>query len=309
MKKEILILPILFIALIFRLFYISKTGNPLELFPLILNMVSLFVFWLFLVERFNKNFFLIFSASIFLAVSPWHTYLASEEITINLRLVVFLIIFWLLIKILYAYSKIIFLITLLFTLFILSPINIGQAIYGSIFSNQEIVWSTDEQRREHTDRNFVATVLHNKLTNYTAMALNNYSKHFSGQLLFLDGDLKQEKRVSEVGLIYIFDFFLLISGLISMIKKPQIFLPFLFLLILSPFPSSLIYDPQISLTAYTMVIPLSLISGVGFSSLIEHVLHQRKPFRYILLSFTLVFIIWDILRFLHQINFHLTVLK
>lgn len=309
MKKEILIFPVLFISAIFRLFYISQTGNSLQLLSLILNIVSLFIFWFLLIKRFEGNFFLIFSAVIFLTVSPWHIYLASEGIAVNLMLVVFLIIFWLLIKVIYAYSKIIFLAALSIALFSLSPVNAGQAVYESIFSNREIVWSTEEQRREHTDSNLVAIVLHNKLTNYTAMVLNNYSKHFSGQLLFLDGDVKQEKRISEVGLIHIFDFFLLISGFICMIKKPQIFLPFLFLLILSPFPSSLIYDPQISLTAYTMVIPLSLISGAGLTFLMQYILRLKKPLYYILPVFILVFIIWDILRFLHQINFHLTVLK
>lgn len=301
MKRDFLILPIIIIAASFRWFYLLKLDLSFDISSFVLNLMTIITFYFFLTKTFNSVYMRILPA-VFLAISPWHISLLQQGFLVNLYLSIFLLFFFLITKPLFSKSKALFSFSLILLLFIFSPVNIKQLFYFGI-SNQEIILMTDEQRREHGLQNFVVTTLHNKFSNYTFMVLNNYSNHFSAEILYLRGDRKQNIKPADVGLMYLFDFLFIIFGLIRVWKEPAKFQPYLIWLLLAPLPSSLIYDPFISLTSSTMIVPLTLISALGFSSLIKQISRINGKLGYLFFSVLFVVVLWDISHFLYQLGF------
>lgn len=307
MRKQLLILPILFLSAIIRIYYLIQISKQFDFVSLMLNIASIAVFWIFIQLLFQKKFTLSLFITIFLSISPWHIYLSKEGIKINLMLICLLIIIATLKKFLYHRSKVFYITGLLLSLIILYPLNLMKTIDQGLLRNQEIIWLTHEQRGEHLPTTSIVPILHNKLTNYSSIVLNNYSKHFSFQTLFLDGDHNQSVRVPEMGFMYLFDFIFLFLGLINIFRKLNNYVPVLLWLILAPIPSSLSNSSQISLTSYNMVVPLLIISGVGLNYILKWISISIKNsyIQYTFFSIVFLFIIWDISRFLHQIQSHI----
>lgn len=294
MKRQILILPILTVAVIIRFYFLIKIGEPPVSPVLFLNLASILIFWIFLQTIFSHKFQLIL-LTLFLAFSPWHISFVNADSRINLLLCFFLFCLFPLIKI-YQKSKILFTIMLLIILVILSPFNILRAVNGSVY-HTDIVFAVEEQRREHVEESLISYLLHNKLTNYLYQVLVNYSQHLSLQIIFLEGNI-----VPEIGLMYLFDFVFLSAGLIFIIKKKRGFGWIIIWLFLSPLISSLNKNPQIHTGAYSMIIPLLIVEGLGLTSIVAWS-KRNNLFKFLFLIALLA--IWEISHMLHQIHFHL----
>lgn len=307
MKKRILILPILAVAVIIRFYFLIKINEPVFSVAFLFNLTSILIFWIFLQSIFNMRLQILL-ITLFLSLSPWHILLLKEGSRLNLMIVILLLAFFPLIKI-YQKSRILFTSILFFTLIILSPLNILTAVSNTVY-HTDMVFVVEEQRREHVDDNFTSSLLHNKLTNYLYHALVNYSQHFSLQVLFLEGNI-----IPEVGLMYLFDFLLLSVGLIYMIKEGRRLGWIIIWILLSPLVSSLDKNPQIHTGAYGMIIPLLIIEGLGLTSIIEWSKKNKRSLKFSLRSnysllkifFFLIFLLslWEISHMLHQIHFHL----
>lgn len=295
MKKQILILPILIVAVIIRLYFLIRINEPVVSLALLLNLTSIFIFWIFLQNIFNSRLQMLL-ITLFLSLSPWHLSLLKIGPKINLMIVILLLCLFPLIKI-YQKSRILFTAILLFTLIILSPLNILKAVSNTVY-HTDMVFVVEEQRREHVDDNLISSFLHNKLTNYLYHVLLNYSQHFSLQILFLEGNI-----IPEIGLMYLFDFLFLSVGLVYIIKKGK-GLDWVYIWILiSSLISSLEKNPQIYTGAYSMIFPLLITEGLGLISIIE----WSKKNNLFKIIFFLIFLlsIWEISHMLHQIHFHL----
>lgn len=295
MKKQILILPILAVAVIIRLYFLIRINEPIFSVAFLFNLTSILIFWIFLQSIFNMKLQALL-ITLFLSLSPWHISLLKEGSKINLMIVILLLAFFPLIKI-YQKSKILFTSILLFTLIILSPLNILTAINNTIY-HTDMVFVVEEQRREHVDDNLFSPLLHNKLINYLYHALVNYSRHISLQILFLEGNV-----MPEVGLMYLFDFLFLSVGLIYMIKRGKGLGWIIIWILLSPIISSLDKNPQVYTGAYSMIIPLLIIEGLSLPSIIG----WSKKHNLLKIFFLLIFLLslWEISHMLHQTHFHL----
>lgn len=234
--------------------------------------------------------------ALFLSLSPWHISLLKAGSKLNLMIVILLLCLFPFIKI-YQKSRILFTAILLFTLIVLSPLNILKAVSNNIY-HTDMVFVVEEQRREHVDDNLTSSLLHNKLTNYLYQVLVNYSQHISLQILFLEGNV-----IPEIGLMYLFDFFFLSAGLFYIIKKGK-GLDWVYIWILiSPVISSLEKNPQVYTGAYNMIFPLLIMEGLGLTSIIEW---SKKNFLLKIIIFLIFLLsIWEVFHMFHQIHFHL----
>ncbi len=295
MKKQILILPILAVAIIMRLYFLTRINESAVSLILLFNFSSILIFWIFLQSIFNKRWQILFM-TLLLSLSPWHISLLKTSLNINLMTVILLLCFFPLLKI-YQKSRGLFTIILLLILIILSPFNILKAVNNTIY-HTDMVFVVEEQRREHVDDNLTSSFLHNKLTNYLYQILVNYSQHFSLQILFLEGSI-----MPEAGLMYLFEFLFLSVGLMYIIKKGKSLDWIIIWILLSPLISSLDKNPQIYTGAYSMVFPLLIMEGFGLTSIIERSKKDNLLKTVTILIFLLS--IWEISHMLHQIHFHL----
>lgn len=295
MKKKILILLILTVAVIIRLYFLTRINESIVSLVLLFNLTSILIFWILLQSIFNSKPQTLLIA-LFLSLSPWHISFLKLGPKINLMIVILLLCFFPLVKI-YQKSRMLFTSVLLFTLIILSPLNILRAVSNTIY-HTDMVFVVEEQRREHVDDNLVASLLHNKLTNYLYQVLVNYSQHFSLQILFLEGNI-----IPEVGLMYLFDFLFLSAGLIYIFKKGKEFYWIIIWILLSPLISSLDKNPQIHTNAFSMIFPFLIMEGLGLTSIIEW--SKKSNLFKIIIFLIFLLSIWEISHMIHQIHFHL----
>lgn len=146
---------------------------------------------------------------------------------------------------------------------------------------------------------------HNKLTVYGSTFLTHYFDHFSPKFLFISGDPLGRNKIPEMGQLYIFEIITLFFGIGMVLKKRyENTKIILFWLILAPLASALTYQTPHATRAQNMVIPLTLISGLGLGLLIEKIYLLRKYFRYSLLALLIIVITFFVSFYLHLYYFH-----
>lgn len=234
------------------------------------NVATFFItvgVWLFVKSEGVRFKYLAFSILSF--VSALYAYHAS-------RVVIPLLGLWLLgisyQKLIKNIRQLIFLI--IFTIVLLIPLvrdftsgaGISRATGVSIFADVGSVNRANEQRGEHVDYlSIVPKLLHNKIVNYGLLYVNNWSKHFWGEFLFLSGDVIERNRIPETGLMYMLDVVFLIVGFYSLIRKSSpswnLVLCWLFV---APAAAALTFQSPHALRAHNMVVPLVIISAHGF---------------------------------------------
>lgn len=153
----------------------------------------------------------------------------------------------------------------------MSGAGISRATGVSIFADVGSVNRANEQRGEHSNYlSFLPKVLHNKFVNYGLLYVNNWTKHFWGEFLFLSGDVIERNRVPETGLMYIADFVFLVVGFCSLIKKTHPSWKFvLWWLVAAPSAAALTFQSPHALRGHNMVIPLVIVSAYGFLTILE----------------------------------------
>lgn len=113
-------------------------------------------------------------------------------------------------------------------------------------------------------------IFHSEALNFTRGILGRWFNHFSGRFLFFVGDWQNPRHSSpNHGVLLLIDLLLLPAGFVFLIKKRSKISIFVFLwLILAPLPSILSRDQVHAVRAFNMVIPLVIISSLGFSEII-----------------------------------------
>lgn len=166
----------------------------------------------------------------------------------------------------------------------------------------------NELRGEHVDfQSLPAKLLHNKGVNYSLAFVDNWTRHFHGEFLFLSGDEIQRNKVPETGLMYLFDIVFVVAGLIFIARKPKNWSPILLWLIISPFAAALTFQSPHALRAQNMVIPMVVISAYGLvslSRLLSKVVKNKTLPHSIFVIFVL-FISWQFTRYLHMYWIHM----
>lgn len=127
--------------------------------------------------------------------------------------------------------------------------------YISIFSDPQISKNIDYLRYQdiyttHLGQTGVKTslsskIFHNKYGIVMSKLINNYFSSFSTDFLFINGDQNQRHGFGSHGLLYFLDFFLIILGLINVLKNrntDKLGILFIWILLFAPIPFALTRD-------------------------------------------------------------------
>lgn len=170
-----------------------------------------------------------------------------------------------------------------------------------LFADTGTIERINEQRYEHQGTIWTnSRILHNKLVNYGLLFLNNWTKHYHGEFLFLSGDDIQRNKVPEMGQMYLFDIIFILAGLVAIAKKFGAWKAVLLWLIVAPVAAALTFQSPHALRAQNMVIPLVIISGYGLISLSSY-LHKIFPDKKLLSLIFTIFILaisWNFSQYL-----------
>ncbi len=172
----------------------------------------------------------------------------------------------------------------------------------SVFSDSGPLWQALEARREHP-AGLYTRLIHNQYLSYGLRFTRNYLSHFSPRFLFIGGDEIARSKVPGMGqsLLFLIPFYFL--GLFNLLKldfKWKKFILFWFLV--SPVAAAMTFQSPHALRAQNMVIPLSIITALGISELLN--LKTNKIIK-LLLSCVLVFLSsFSLLQYLHQYYIH-----
>ena len=166
-------------------------------------------------------------------------------------------------------------------------------------NNEGFLMAVGESRRYTPLPNPLPRLIHNKYTHLVYKISLDYLRTFSSEFLFFDGSAQTQRSVQGMGLLYLFEFPLLIWGLFSLRNKRFTKLRSLLLpwVILSPIPSSITLDAPSSLRALNLLPALILIEGLGLSSLLSWLKTRSR----LLLVTILLFVIWNIGLFTYRL--------
>ncbi|MEK7090949.1 MAG: glycosyltransferase family 39 protein [Patescibacteria group bacterium] len=173
------------------------------------------------------------------------------------------------------------------------PLNRAKELRG-----QHPAWSSPLSR-----------ILHNRPVLYSIQFLKNYTDHFFGDFLFVNGDVIPRNRVPETGLLYFTDFIFLGLGAVYLLRtmnhEPRTKLVWLWLAI-APIAAALTFQTPHALRAQNMVIPLTIILSFGIYSFfidLKLKIKNLKLFRLVIGGFVIVYL-WQVARYLHEYYVH-----
>lgn len=144
----------------------------------------------------------------------------------------------------------------------------GRLEVFSVFSYPRPVEYTqeflDQGQEQIGDANYF--LFHSEALNLTRGVLGRYFNHFSSGFLFFEGDWQNPRHSAPYhGMMLILDSVLIILGAIYLIKRSDKMSAFIFAwLLLAPLPAALSRDQVQAVRSLNMLIPLVLISSLGF---------------------------------------------
>ncbi len=189
----------------------------------------------------------------------------------------------------------------------LGPAGISRASGVGLFADTGPFWRTNTQRGEHDDSSGAfAKLLHNKPVNYGLTFLSNYASHFSGDFLFLSGDVIQRNKVPEMGQMYLIDLIFLPIGIFFALKGFKKWRIVLIWLIVAPIAAALTFQAPHALRDQNMVVPLIILSAYGVLEALSCI--RKYTSRNMFITFLVLFFAlysWDFSRYLHQYYTHM----
>lgn len=183
-----------------------------------------------------------------------------------------------------------------------------------LFADTGPIARINEQRGEHADfRGLFPIVMHNKPVNYGLVFIENISKHFHGEFLFLSGDVIERNKVPETGQMYPFDLVLLLIGFAFIVLRwgksksdDRSWLVILWWLIVASTAAALTFQSPHALRAQNMVIPLVIISAYGMVNIVLW-LHSYRNKKILVPGIFLlgVLVFWSFARYEHMYWTHM----
>lgn len=260
------------------------------------------------VKSLNNKRFLWLSAIAFIA----SMYAYQSARLVAPVLVLFLTIFyWKRLEVKRNISIIVFAVILLFPLIIILPGTAGLARFRgvSIFTDAGPLNRVNEQRGQHQDPSSLgAKLFHNKVEAYAGSFFGHYFDHFSPDFLFTSGGPLKRNKLPDMGQLYLFEMVTIILGIYFLIRnKKNEFrenkVIFLWLLV-APVASSLTFQTPDSHRSHNMIIPLTLISGLGLGMLWENIRHYNLT-KYLFITMVVGIVGVSLVGFLERYFIHL----
>ncbi|HVT01007.1 MAG TPA: glycosyltransferase family 39 protein [Patescibacteria group bacterium] len=124
----------------------------------------------------------------------------------------------------------------------------------------------------------LARTIHNKPIGYLFTFTNNFFKHLSFDFLFSDGGYPDRFRIPQVGLLYLFEFPLILLGIYYLIRRESKIITLLAgWIVLGIVGTAITFDDIPNLQRTLIILPaLSILSGYGLYSIYEFVLFSKK---------------------------------
>ena len=187
---------------------------------------------------------------------------------------------------------------------------VSRAAGVGLFADTGPLTRINEQRGEHSDfQGKIPRVLHNKLVNYGLALLKNWTDHFHGEFLFLNGDPIQRNKVPETGQMYLFDLVFTVAGLIYIFRyyyqNTKSYSLIIWWLVIGPTAAALTFQSPHALRSQNMVIPLTFISALGLVYIIQLLRAQKKLILEIGNWLLFILVIWQIARYEHMYWVHM----
>jgi len=135
-------------------------------------------------------------------------------------------------------------------------------------------------------------LFHSKSLDFTRGILSRWSNHFSGRFLFFEGDWQNPRHSAPYNGMFIFaDIVLFILGFVALVRSKAKGAVFVLLwLVLSPLPAALSRDQVHAIRALNLVIPLTMISAFGASSLLQAFKKRKSCLKVLVLIFGLFYL-------------------
>jgi 4-amino-4-deoxy-L-arabinose transferase-like glycosyltransferase len=185
---------------------------------------------------------------------------------------------------------------------------VSRAAGVGLFADVGPIEKTNEQRMEH--HGYTSVFLHNKVVNYGLTFLKNWSAHYHGLFLFVSGDVIQRNAVPETGQMYLFEIITVLVGMIFVCRKLNMsskpFCLLLWWLLIAPVPAALTFQSPHALRAQNMIIPLTLISALGVSMLIDFAVKRKRLVKNVTLFLFGALVAWNFGRYLHMYWLHMS---
>lgn len=177
---------------------------------------------------------------------------------------------------------------------------ISRASGVSLFSDVGPINRVEQLRGQYKNPDsLMVKVLQNKVVSYAFAFVENYTDHFSGDFLFINGDVIERNKVPETGLLYWTDIIFLILGLVYIAcnfdDKTKLIG---FWLIIAPLAAAFTFQTPHALRAQIMIIPLTIIIALGLWKLLQ------KFNLKIILALVLAIYTWQLARYLHEYYVH-----
>ena len=190
------------------------------------------------------------------------------------------------------------------------PAGLARAGGVAIWSDSGPENRVNELRGDYANMNgIIPKILHNKPVAYTLAVLENWSKHYWGEFLFLSGDDIQRNKVPETGQMHLIELAFVTFGMFKILQKFNKKWGFvLFWLLIAPIPAAITFQSPHALRAESMVIPLSLIAAFGLVALLE-LLSSVTFLKKVATLLTIViftFYTISIFRYVHLYYVHMT---
>ena len=166
-------------------------------------------------------------------------------------------------------------------------------------NNEGFLMAVGESRRYTPLPDPLPRLIHNKYTHLVYKLGLDYLQTFSSELLLFKGSAQTQRSVQGMGLLYLFEFPLLVIGLLSLKDKKYSTLAALLIpwILFSPIPSAITVDAPSSLRALNLLPALLLVEGIGFLSLNSWLSSRSRYFKLLLL----VFVLWNISLFVYRL--------
>ncbi len=149
-------------------------------------------------------------------------------------------------------------------------------------------------------------LFHHEGLSFTTRFVERYFNHFSGRFLFFEGDWSSLRHGPPyAGVLYLFDFFLLLLGgyfLIRLNTRESRFI--WFWLFMAPIPAALTRDSIQATRSLNMVLPLMILVGCGMYQIFLYLQKQKKMISLLLALFLAVFYFFSVAYYFDQYFYH-----
>lgn len=166
------------------------------------------------------------------------------------------------------------------------------SVFGEEQLNKDIT-----ERRALENHSLISKIFHNKVVTYSTKLGANYFNSLSGDFLFFRGD-PNLRHSPDLGMLYFFQFILIVFGIISLVKVKKDIRFLLIWLFLAPIPSIITQDGGFhGSRLILLLLPLTIFCAIGLNFLLEM---RKNRLISIILLLTLFFMVINISIYIHR---------